>query len=92
MKKNIRNQFLLVGVIIFAIGSVLSGKLDAQSAELPLSELNCQKLNVLSLDKMNTKQILYSNQCDSAEAERAWEKQYGKLLNNGLSDAVVYDE
>ncbi|UOO82827.1 hypothetical protein LVJ83_05025 [Uruburuella testudinis] len=64
---------------------------EAQSAETPLSEWNCEKLQMLPVHHMDSKQRMFSGQCDAAEAGRAWEQSYGALDDGGLAAGVVYE-
>ena len=56
-----------------------------------LSELGCDKLNVLNFQKMNQTQADYAGQCAAREAAWAWERQYGGLDEHGMIGAVVYE-
>lgn len=91
MKMNKRNGLVLAGLLSIVLAAFPSSDSEAQSAEMPLSELSCPKLGVLPLDKMNSKQQMYAVQCDVAEAAQAWEQSYGSMDHDGFAAGVVYE-
>ena len=91
MKMNKCNSWVLSVTLSLALVAFPSSDSEAQSAEMPLSELSCQKLNTLSLDKMGLKQRAYAGQCDVAEASQAWEQSYGALSHDDWAAGVVYE-
>ena len=94
MKSNKRNKWrclLGAGMLTLALTALPSTETEAQSAAMPLSELGCDKLNVLNFQKMNQTQADYAGQCAAREAAWAWERQYGGLDEHGMIGAVVYE-
>ncbi len=91
MKHNKRNNWALVGMLTVMLAVFPFSRSEAQSAEMPLSELGCNKLNVLQLGNMNAKQKSYAHQCDTEEAASAWERSYGGLVSEDLIAGVVYE-
>ena len=92
MKMNKRNGLVLASLLSVALATFPSSDSEAQSAEMPLSELSCQKLNVLLLEKMDSKQQKYALQCDAVEAAQAWERSYGGAVEDDvLMAGVVYE-
>ncbi len=94
MKSDKRNKWrCLMGAAMLTLGlaALPSSETEAQSAAMPLSELGCDKLNVLNFQKMNQTQTDYAGQCAAREAAWAWEKQYGRMDENDIIGAVVYE-
>ncbi|MDO4906388.1 hypothetical protein [Neisseria sp.] len=84
------------GLVLFSTLTVMavvfsSGYTEAQSAEMPLSELGCDKLNTLRITQMSGKQQAFARECAAAEAAQAWEQSYGTLNSENLIAGVVYE-
>ena len=78
-------------MLTLGLAALPSSETEAQSAAMPLSELGCDKLNVLNFQKMNQTQTDYAGQCAAREAAWAWEKQYGRMDEKDIIGAVVYE-
>ncbi|MDO5639274.1 MAG: hypothetical protein Q4G28_05330 [Neisseria sp.] len=88
---NKRNGLMLAGILSLALATFPSSDSEAQSAEMPLSEFSCQKLNLKRLERMSDKQRIYAAKCDMAEAGLAWEQSYGGLSHDELVAGIVYE-
>lgn len=91
MKSKQRKSLALLGAVIMMAAAFSSGRTQAQSAEMPLSELGCDKLNALRLSHMNGKQLAFARECAAAEAAQTWERSYGGLDAESLLAGVVYE-
>ncbi len=91
MKINKRNSLFLAATLSLALAALPSSDSEAQSAEMPLSELSCAKLGALQLTHMSNKQRMYAGQCDMQEAAQAWEQAYGGLNHEDMAAGVVYE-
>lgn len=91
MRNKQRKGLVLFSTLALMAVAFSSGHSEAQSAEMPLSELGCEKLNTLSLGNMNGKQQAFAQACAAAEAAAAWEQAYGGMNDENLAAGVVYE-
>lgn len=85
-----KNTGLVVGAVVLAF-LVFPFHSEAQSANVSLSALECERVSQLVLEKMDVKQRAFSRQCDMVEASHDWERQYGGLNERELVAGVVYE-
>ncbi|MBF0803595.1 MULTISPECIES: hypothetical protein [unclassified Neisseria] len=91
MQSTQRKGLVLVSTLAAMAAAFSSGHTEAQSAEMPLSELGCDKLNILRITQMNGKQQVFARECAAAEAAQAWEQSYGALDSESLIASVIYE-
>ena len=63
---------------------------SAQQHANPADNL-CQQLSMMRAAEMTTQQKRQALECDSHDAELAWENQYGTMSEQDKTEAVVYE-
>ena len=63
---------------------------SAQQHANPADNL-CQQLSMMRAAEMTTQQKRQALECDSHDAEQAWENQYGTMSEQDKTEAVVYE-
>lgn len=51
----------------------------------------CQQLSMMRAAEMSAQQKRQAQECDSHDAEQAWENQYGTMSEQDKTEAVVYE-
>lgn len=64
---------------------------EAQSADMVVSELSCDKLYSLAWEEMDGREKDYSLRCDAQQADEQWNALYGGMSGQEKLSAVVLE-
>lgn len=85
-------QILGVGALfLFALFVPLLYSDDSAQQDASQADNLCQQLSIMRAADMTARQKRQAQECDSHDAEQAWENQYGTMSEQDKTEAVVYE-